>query len=800
MDRYLVDLKSSLRQLARSPGLAASAVAALAMGIGFPTAMFSIVHGGTRNLPFDQPHELVVLTRTHPRRGILDLQATPFDYVQWLAQLQGFDGLAAFWSSNANLAGAGQRPERRDVTAITPNAFSLLGERPLLGRAFLPADAAPDAAPVVVLAYDLWRTWFAADPAVLGRTLRADGTLYTVVGVMRPGFAFPVNSDLWLPLTIPTGTLPGHDASSIMVFGRMADGVSVDQARVELATVATRLSREYPEAYGELSARVFPLVEMEMEAETARVLYLMLGAVSFVLLIACANVANLLLARAASRTREVAIRTALGATRRRLVTQNLAESFLLAGVGGLLGLGIAHLAVRFFAVSTSNIIEAFWMQFRVDGTVVGFAALLIAAAGVAAGIMPALRASRTDVSEVLKDGTGGGTGLRIGRIARTLVVAEVALATGFLIMTMTFTRSAIALRSIDLPFPDRRILAAQIGAESEQLADPAVRGRFVTDLSERLRALPGVQAAALVSALPGRGSGNRSFSLDARPESRSAELPTAQVAIVTPDFLDVLQAGVLRGRGLTWRDDANAPAVALVNETFVRKYSPDREPLGRRVWLYDQDLAIVGVVPDLQMQDVDDRAAEGLYASMLQVRPSTVRLVALTAGDPLALASGVRDAVEAVVPDLPVYEINTLRGAIYADKRILDVFGILFLVFGVGALFLAILGLYAVVSFAVSRRAREIGVRVALGANPGDVMGLVLRQGLALVGGGTAVGLFIAFGLSRALAAGIDVVEPAGVPTYLAIVGILGTAALAGLARPVRRALALEPAAALRAD
>jgi predicted permease len=586
-----------------------------------------------------------------------------------------------------------------------------------------------------------------------------------------------------------------------MVFGRMRDGVAVDRASAELATVAARLARAYPETHGELSARVYPFVEMEMERETSRVLYLMLGAVSFVLLIACANVANLLLARAASRSREVAIRTALGATRRRLMAQHLAESLVLAAAGGLLGLAIAYFAVRFFAVSTANIIEAFWMQFRVDGTVVAFAAGLVGTAAIVAGILPAIRASRADVNEILKDATGGGTGLRIGRIARGLMVVEVALATGLLIMTLTFTRSAIALRSVDLPFPDRQIFVAQLGLGADEMPDDAARGRFMAELLERLRGTPGVRAAALVSYLPGRGSGHWSFSLDARSEGTPVEaLPTTGFSVVTPEFLDVLGAGVLRGRGLSWQDHAGAPPAALVNESFVRKYSADREVLGRRVWLGRRELTIVGVVPDLQIQDVDDPAAEGVYASFLQMPPYAVRLMVHTAGDPLTLTNPVRDAVAALAPDIPVFEPNTLRGAIYADKRILEVFGVLFLIFGAGALFLAVLGLYAVVSFAVSRRAREIGVRVALGARPRDVLQLVLRQGLVMVGLGAAIGLFIAFGLSRALSAGIDVIQPAGVPTYLAIVGILGAAALAGLVRPVRAALALPPATALRTD
>jgi predicted permease len=759
--------------------------------------MFSIVHGGTRDLPFPRSHQLVVVSPTNPREG-WDLRAGHFDYLEWSRQQRAFQALAAFREGSVNLGGEGRRPERRNGARLTANGYGLLSATPLLGRVLSAGDAIPGAPAVVLLSYDLWQSRFDRDSSIVGRTLRVDGVPSTIVGVMREGFRFPVNSDVWLPLALDPSAAPGVDGQLTM-FGRLREGVTVDQARVEAATIATRLAREYRDTHGERSARVYPFVELEMEPEVKNVLYLMLGAVSFVLLIACANVANLLLARAAGRTRDVAIRTALGATRGRLIAQHLTESTLLAVVGGLLGLGMAHAAVRFFARSTAHIIEAFWMEFRVDGTVVGFAALLMMAAGLVAGLLPALRASVPDVSEVLKDAGGGTTGLRIGRAARTLVMAEMALATGLLIVTLTFVRSALELRAVALPFPARQVFTAELDLD-DYLDDPGVRERFVRDLSDRVRAIPGVRAGALATALPGRGAGQWTFSLDAPAARGGRDGPTTGLAVVTPEYFDVLDARVLRGRGLTWRDDDTAPPVVVVNETFVRKYSPDREPLGRRVFVGARGMEIVGVVPDLQIQDVDDPAAEGVYAPMLQMRPYGVRIMARAAGDPLAITPAVWSAMAAVDPDLPIFDIMTLRDAIYSEKRVLEVFSVLFLIFGLGALFLAVLGLYGVVSFAVSRRTREIGVRVALGATPRQVAGLVLRQGATLVGMGTAVGLFIAFGLSQALAAGIEDLEPAGVPTYLAIVGTLSATALVGLLWPARRALRLEPATALRAD
>jgi predicted permease len=798
MERYLSDMRTSLRILKRSPGLAVSAVVALAMGIGFTTTMFSIVHGGTRDLPFTEPDELVALRKTYPQRG-WDLDATPFDYLEWSRQQKQFEALGAFQSNSMNLAGDARHPDRRSGALLTPNTFELLGVRPHLGRVFLPEDAAPGAPAVALLGYDLWRSRFDTDSSIVNRVIRVDGQPRTVIGVMPQRFGFPVHSELWLPLEIDPGSQPSTQGS-LTVFGRLRDGLPRDAAQAELVTIASRLARQYPETHEGRSARVHPFVDTEMAPNTAAILYLMLGIVSFALLIACANVANLLLARAAGRTREVAIRSALGASRARIVAQHVSESLVLAVLGGLLGLGIAHIAVRFFAVSTANIIDAFWIDFRVDGTVVLFATALLAGSGVLAGILPGLRATSTNVAEMLNDTSGGTTGLRIGRLARSLVVVEVALASGLLIMTMTFTKSAVALRAVELPFPSRQVFTGQLGLLQETLGSTDSRARLALDLSARLEAIPGATAVALASVLPGRGAGNPVFTLDAPPSGETTALTTTGLALVTPGFLDVLGAQVLRGRNLEWRDGPDAPPVALVNQSWVRQYSEDRDPLGRRIWFGEQMLEIVGVVPDLQMQDPEDRATHGVYASLLQVRPYVVRLMIRTAGDPLRLAASIRSAVEAEDPDLPLFEVATLHDAIYADKKVLEAFGTLFLVFGAGALFLTMVGLYGVVSFAVRQRSREIGVRVALGATSRDVVRLVLGQGANLVLIGTAFGLLIAFALSHALASAIEFVEPAGLLTYLMIAGALSATALAGLLSPVRRALALQPLSALRLD
>jgi predicted permease len=792
------DARMSLRIFRRSPALALSAVIALAMGIGFTTTMFSIVRGGTRSLPFVNPDQIVALTRT--ARGN-DVDPTAFDYLAWSRVQRSYTGLGAFEEQNMNLGGDDTRPERRTGAFVTASTFSLLGVQPLRGRVLVAEDSRPGAPPVAVLGHDLWQARFAGDPNIIGHVVRIDGAPRTVVGVMPPRFGFPVRSSVWLPLVIEGEPAPTSQSAGMRVFGRLKDGVTLGQARAELATVAAGVAREHPATHKDLSARVMPFAEIEMAPNTNAILYLMLGVVSFVLLIACANVANLLLARAAMRTRELAVRTALGASRARIVALHLTESVALAMVGGLLGIVVANTSVRLFATATAEIFDAFWIDFRVDWAVVLFATITVAVAGIVAGLLPGLRASSTNVVEVLKDASGGSTGLRVGRLARALVVAEVSLATGFLIMTMTFTKTAVALRAIDFPFDARRIFVAQLGLARSALSSVEERERLARDLTARLDATPGVAASALVSVVPGRGAGNWSFSLDTPPSAADASRqPTTGVVMITPGFFDVVGARVSRGRGIDWSDRPGGTVAAVVNTSWVRRFSPDREPLGRKVWLGKQTLEVVGVVPDLQMQDPEDRRGDGLYVSLLQSRPYAIRVLARSQGDPFALTSVVRDAAESIDPDLPLFEVSSLYDAIYSDKKVLDAFGALFFAAGVGALLLTMLGLYGIVSFAVAARTREIGVRVALGASRGNIVRLVLGQGSKLIGIGTAVGLVIAIGLSHALAAATEFFQPAGALTYVAIAGVLAATAAAALVRPVRRALALAPADALRRE
>ncbi len=798
LDRYLADLRSSARIFRRSPGLALTAVLALALGVGLTTTMFSIVRGGTRALPFTQPEELVALTRTVPATG-QDLAPGAFDFHAWARGQRSFEGLAAIQEQSVNLGGDARRPERRTAGIVSPATFALVGASPTLGRVLQEDDARPGAPAVVLLGHGLWRERFDADPGIIGREIRVEGAPRTVVGVMPPRFGFPVRSALWLPLEIEPNAAPSRQASGLVVFGRLRDGVPLDQARVELATIAAGIARDHPTTHADLSARVMPFVEVELAPNTAAVLTLMLACVSLVLLIACANVANLLLARAAMRSRELAVRAALGATRGQLVALHVTEAMALAAVGGVLGFLLARLAVPAFAGATGDILDAFWIDFRVDGTVALFATVAVGAAGLMSGLLPGLRASRANVADMLRDAAATATGIRIGRLARSLVLAEVALATGLMIMTMTLTRTAVALRATDFPFDAGTIHTAQLALTEQVLGDPAARAAFARDLGARVAGIPGVEAHGLASVLPGRGAGNWSFSLDApRAEGDRSPMPLAGLVIVTPGFFDALGATPRAGRLLVEGDRAGAPEVAVVNETWVRRYSADRDPLGRRLFIGGRTLEVVGVVSDLHLQDPGEPEAAGIFASMSQLRPFAVRLLARTSGDPMAITESVRDAVEAVDPDLPVFESATLQDAIFADKRVLDAFATIFFVAGLGALFLTMLGVYGIVAFAVASRTREIGVRVALGATRGAVVRLVARQAGRVIAIGIAIGLLLAFGISQALSAATDFIQPAAPGTYALIAAALLATAAVALVRPVWRALSLDPVTALR--
>jgi predicted permease len=469
----------------------------------------------------------------------------------------------------------------------------------------------------------------------------------------------------------------------------------------------------------------------------------------------------------------------------------------LSAAAAAFGLVLAHAGTRLFAANTSHIIEAFWVDFRVDGMVLLFASALAAVATLAAGLGPALRVARSDVADVLRDRMFGSSSLSIGRLGRGIIAVQIALASGLLALTLVLARAAVDIRSLPWPFDPASVMTLEFELPDSAIDDVASRNRRVTEIAHALNNTPGVGVAALTTALPGRGGGSWTFSFDAAPSDRDPELTTA-VSFVSPEFFTLTGARVHAGRTLTWQDDASAPRVAVVNESFARRFSPDRDPVGRRIFVGPRDFAIVGVVSDVMAQDVQERRGDGIYTSILQSRPFGIRVMARGPADPAAMMPAIRQTLRRLDPDMPITDVFTLHEAVYRDKRVLDVLSTLFLVFGIGALALTAVGLYGVVSFAVTQRTREIGIRLALGATRADILALVVGQGARQLLAGLAIGVLLAMALSRGFAAAIEQLPAADAPLLVAICAALAVTVMAALLVPARRALALQVLHALR--
>ncbi|HEX2251637.1 MAG TPA: ABC transporter permease [Thermoanaerobaculia bacterium] len=805
MDHLLRDLRVAARSLTRHPALAILAVVALSLGIGLTGAMFSIVHGATRELPFERADRLIHLERNNLAEDIESMEVPIHDLLDWREAQTSFEGLAGFYSGTANLASEGQRPERYQGAFISPSAFPMLRVEPRLGRTFLPEEEGPASPAVVILGHGVWQERFGGDPDILGRSVHVNSELHTVIGVMPEGFEFPMSEDLWLPLRLDPAEHPrgSEEQFTLEVFGRLRDGVSREQAALEMATLAERLAEEYPDTNEGVGAVLKPYTEEYIDDEPRRLLMIMLGAVFGVLLIACANVANLLLARASLRTREMAVRTALGARRRRVAAQFLTEALVLSLAGAALGVALAWGGVTAFNSAIAATDPPFWIDIRIALPELAFVVGLALLSSLLAGLAPALQASRVDVNEVLKDESRGSSGLRVGRFSKGLVVAEVALSCGLLVAAGLMIQSVVNLRSLDYGFASDDVFVARVALFENDYPDEASRQRFYEALEERVVGLPGVTAASLTTSAPGLGSWGNRVAIDGRVYARAQDLPFTRYAVVSAGFFETFGAEPVQGRLFDGRDREGAPAVAIANESFVREHLEGIEPLGHRVRLGDgTDEAqpwrtLVGVVPDLAMGGLSDDDQHGLYVPLAQSDASFMTLALRTTGDPLALADPVRREVQRIDPNLPLYFVDSLSGLIVQNNWFYSVFGSIFMVFGMAALFLATVGLYGVMSFAVSRRTHEVGIRMALGSRPGAVVRLMFRQGALQLAAGLLIGLGLALALSRALEMILFRVEPWDPAVFFLVAAALATTGALACLLPARRAATVDPSVAL---
>ena len=806
MNDIFRDIRYGFRSLRHSPGLATVATLALTIGIALTTTMFSIIYGAMmKGLPFPDGDRIVSIQRGRIDNPRSQMSVTIADFEDYKASQRSLEDLAAETDGTVNVSGT-DRAERYNGTWISSNGFDLLGVRAVEGRGFVKGDDAMSAPKVAVIGYSMWQKRFGGSRDILGKDIRANGIPYRVVGVMPPGFLFPANSEIWLPLQYdPVGTKRG-EGQQFSIFGKLRPGVTVDAANRDFAAIAARIAADHKETNEKITARVQGFVDQMIGPEPRRLLYTMLGAVFFVLLIACANVANLLLDRAAHKTKEVGIRTALGASRGAVIRQFLTEALALSIVAAGLGLVIAHFAIQAFNRAILDTQPPFFIDIRLHPPVIAFTIAIAAVTTLFSGAIPAYQSSRADINEILKDETRGASSFRIGRISKALVVFEIALSCGLLVAAGLMVKTVTKLKTMDMGFNQDGVFTARLGFPVGY-SDTAAQKRFYDQLQQQVAILPGVTSAMIASGLP---SGDRSFdgdvfALEGKAYAKDADYKSIRTASATPDFFATLQIPLRRGRLFNSGDRENTVPVAIVNEGFAKKYYPGDDALGHRVRLGGSKstqpwLTIVGVVGDVFSGDPEQPKPEVVYRPLAQAHTNFVYIAARTSGEPMRITNAVRDAVTSLNPDIPLYWVYDLRTAVARPTWFIRVFGTMFMVFGVIALFLAAIGLYAVMSFSVSRRTREVGIRMALGAKGGDVIGMIFRQGAIQLAVGMTIGLAMALGVSQLLQILLFDVQPRDPYIFGGVTGLLIATGLFACLMPARRATRVDPLVALRAE
>ncbi len=809
MDALRRDVRHTLRSLRQSPGFALVAVLALALGIGANSAVFSVVNGVLLTPPpFSEPERVVHLQGNIAQAGLEDISLSVPEYVDLATRSRAFESVAAYRGGNLTLTGR-EIPQQLAAVVATPSFFTTLGVSPVLGRAFTEAEAVQGRERVVVLTDTAWRVHFARDAQVLGQTMQLDGEPYTVVGVLPAGVAYPAWAEMYVPF-VPTEAQRQEDqrgARFLSVVGRLKPGVTQDAARTDLARVALEMEEAVPSRYRKVgwSFSVTSLDE-KVVGNVRGTLWLLLGAVGFVLLAACSSVANLLLARMAARGREVSIRAALGASRGRLVAQFLTESLVLSLAGGVLGMLLALWGTDALVALVGEALPRA-SQVRLDARPLVFTLSVSLLTGVLFGLGPALHGSREDLSVAMREGSRSTEGHGSGRMRAGLVVGQVAVALVLLVGAGLFTKSFLALRAVDAGFTPEGVLTGKLVLPSARYPDAASKVAFQRELLGRLQSLPGVESVGVTNLLPLGGRSDSSFDIEGRPQAPGEVWPAVEFRAVSPGYLRTLrvtprQGHLLEGDGTEGPD---APWQVVINKTFADLYWPQGDALGQRLklhWDTAQWTTVVGIVDDVREWGLDTPARPAAYYPAAKVPTPFLALAvrAKSGGSPEALRTAIEAELRAVDGNLALYAVAPLTRLVDESISSRQVSALLMGLFAGTALLLAALGISGVIGYSVAQRTREMGIRMALGASRTRVLTLVLGQGLRLTALGVVLGLGLSLGLARLLDAMLYGVAAYDGWTFAGVALLLGTVAVLAAWLPARRATRVDPAIALRAE
>ncbi len=814
------DVRFAGRLLLKDKWFTLVAAIALALGIGVNATVFTFVNAVLiRGLPVPHPDRTMAIDSTDRVRN-RNMPVSYLDFRDWRDASRSFEQLGAFNGVIANVSDEGQPPERFNGSYVSAISFAIMGQRPVVGRDFAPDEDRPGGAAVVILGHGVWTNRYGSNPSVIGRTVRINDVPTTVIGVMPEGFKFPFNTDLWMPLgMLPRLEEQRRNARQLQVFGLLAPGVTRAQAQSELINISRTIESENPDTNKDIQARVRTFSESQNGGPIRAVFLSLMGAVAFVLLIACANVANLLLSRSTNRAREISVRVSLGASRWRVVRQLLIESVILAVLSGLAGLGIAAIGIRLFDRATMDVGRPYWIQFTMDANVIGFFALICLGTGIIFGLAPALHVSKTDVNEVLKEGgRTGSAGVRARRWTGALMVAELTLTVVLLAGAGFMIRNFLNMYSFDLGIDTSKLLTMNLALPERKYPSLEQRLAFYERLEERLKSNPRIENVAVTSNIPMQGGFLRRLEVDGKPLDQGQQAPNVTMLTIDPRYFDTIGLPLQRGRNLSDEDGMPGREAAIINQRFAALHFPNEDPIGRRITL-SIDLqggappqggiptsltaTVVGIVPNVRQRDFQLPDPDPIAYLPFRTDPrGFMALVVRSQGDPTLMTPILREEVRAIDADLPLFGIRTLDESLAQSRWPFRIFGSMFAIFALIALVLSAVGLYAVTAYAVSQRTQEIGIRMALGAQRNDVSWLFFRGSFNQIGIGLSLGIAGAFGVGQ-LFSSTDLLIQTSSRDPITIGGVailLAAVAIAASIIPAKRATRLDPLIALRRD